>query len=120
MGKIKLEGMTLFAYHGFFEEERSLGNKYEVDLTVESDFDQAAEKDLLEHTVDYGQLYQIVSQEMQVPTKLLERLAGKIADQILKEVSTVKWVEVRVSKMNPPLGGICRKATITLTKNRNI
>ena len=120
MGWITLESLEFFAYHGFYEEERKIGNRYEVDLRVETDFDKASEDDLLEHTVDYGQLYRIVSEEMKQSTKLLERLAGKIATRILNEVSPVMQVEITLSKLNPPLGGLCKKASITLSKSRDL
>jgi 7,8-dihydroneopterin aldolase/epimerase/oxygenase len=118
MGWIALEGLEFFAYHGFFDEERKIGNRYEVDIRVETDFDQASEDDLLEHTVDYGQLYQMVSKEMKHPTKLLERLAGRIAGNILQEIKPVKQVEISVSKLNPPLRGLCKRSRITLSKSR--
>lgn len=119
MGWVALEGLEFFAYHGFYEEERKIGNRYELDIRVETDFDCASENDLLEHTVDYGELYQIVSEEMQQSTKLLERLAGRIADRVLQEIAPVTQVEIRLSKLNPPLGGLCKKSTITLSKSRH-
>jgi dihydroneopterin aldolase len=118
MGTITLEGLEFFAYHGFHEEERKIGNRYEVDITVESDFDRAAESDVLAHTVDYGQLYQLVSGEMQRSTQLLERLAGRIAQSVLDEIPTITQVKVSISKLNPPLGGLCKKARVTLSKSR--
>lgn len=118
MGKISLEGLEFFAYHGYHEEERKIGNRYELDICVETDFDQATEDDLLEHTVDYSQLYQIVQEEMQSPSHLLERLAGRIAKRVLKELPIVKSLEVNVSKLNPPLGGLCKRAKVTLRKSR--
>ena len=30
MGKVALEGIEFFSYHGYYEEEQKLGNKYEV------------------------------------------------------------------------------------------
>jgi 7,8-dihydroneopterin aldolase/epimerase/oxygenase len=119
MGKILLEGLEFFAYHGYHDEERKIGNRYEVDIWVEANFDQAAEDDLLENTVDYGRLYQLVSEEMQQPTQLLERLAGRIAERTLKELTIVESLEVSVSKLNPPLGGLCKKAKVTLRKIRS-
>lgn len=119
MGWIALEGLEFFAYHGFFEEERKIGNRYEVDVRVETDFDQAAEDDLLEHTVDYGQLYQLINREMQQSSQLLERLAGRICERILQDIAAVQQVEISISKLNPPLGGLCKRSRITLSKSRH-
>ncbi|WPP48053.1 dihydroneopterin aldolase [Catalinimonas niigatensis] len=118
MGKISLEGLEFFAYHGYHEEERKIGNRYEVDIEVETNFEQATQNDLLENTVDYGQLYALIKEEMQQSTHLLERLAGKIAKRTLKELPEVKNVEVSISKLNPPLGGLCKRARVTLRKDR--
>lgn len=120
MGKIALEGLEFFAYHGYHEEERKIGNRYEVDIWVETDFDQAAENDLLENTIDYAQLYELVKKEMQHPTHLLERLAGRIADRTFKELPVVESLEVNISKLNPPLGGLCKRAKVTLRKSRSV
>ncbi|MEK6482159.1 dihydroneopterin aldolase [Catalinimonas sp. 4WD22] len=118
MGKISLEGLEFFAYHGFHEEEQKIGNRYEVDITIETNFDQATENDLLEHTVDYGRLYQLIQEEMQHNTRLLERLAGRIAERTLSELPVVESLVVSISKLNPPLGGLCKKAKVTLQKSR--
>ncbi|WKN33194.1 dihydroneopterin aldolase [Porifericola rhodea] len=118
MGKIELQGLEFFAYHGFHEEERKIGNRYEVDIKVETDFDKAAADDMLKHTVDYGQLYNIIKEEMEQSTKLLERLAGRIAERVFKEISVVERLEVSISKLNPPLGGLCKKAKVSLHKSR--
>ncbi len=118
MGIISLQGLEFFAYHGYHEEERKIGNRYEVDISVNTNFDQAAEDDLLRHTVDYGQLYQIVAEEMQKPAHLLERLAGQIAERILADFASIQSLEISVAKLNPPLGGLCKKAKVTLKKSR--
>lgn len=110
--------MEFFAYHGYHEEERKIGNRYEVDLWVETNFDQATENDLLENTIDYSRLYQLVQEEMQQSTHLLERLAGRIAERTLKELAVVESLEISISKLNPPLGGLCKKAKVTLSKSR--
>lgn len=118
MGKISLEGLEFFAYHGYHEEERRIGNRYEVDICVETNFEQAAKDDLLENTIDYGQLYELIKEEMQHSTHLLERLAGKIADRTLKELPVIENVVISISKLNPPLGGLCKRAKVTHRKNR--
>jgi len=119
MGWITLEGLEFFAYHGFYEEERKIGNRYEVDIRIETDFDQASENDLLKYTVDYGELYQLISREMQQSTQLLERLAGRISERVLQEIKPVRQVEISISKLNPPLGGLCKRAKITMSKSRH-
>ncbi len=117
MGKITLEGLTFYAYHGFYERERELGNTFEVNISVETDFEKAAIDDDLTETVDYEKLYAIAHDVMEVPSKLLEKVVHKIASRIINELK-VTSVEVSLSKFNPPISGECKKATVSLSLSR--
>lgn len=116
MGSISLEGMEFFAYHGFYKEERKIGNKYRVDITVEMDFSEAAEKDKLSATLDYEILYKMIHQVMQEPSKLLEHIADRIIEQTYTNFSFIQTVEVSIAKHNPPVGGVCKWAKVTLKR----
>lgn len=118
MGKITLEGIEFFAYHGFYQEERKTGNRYSVDITVEADLSQAAEEDKLQETVNYEKLYRMVSDEMQQPSKLLEHIGHRLIEQTFWAFPEIASVEVSVSKFNPPVGGVCRRAVVTLRRER--
>jgi dihydroneopterin aldolase len=116
MGIVTLEGMEFFAYHGFYEEEQKIGNRYSLDIVVSSDFEKAAVNDDLTGTINYEILYRIVKEEMAKPTKLLEHLAQRIIDQTYTYYPAIEWVEVSVSKFNPPIGGVCARSKIILRK----
>lgn len=118
IGEITLEGIEFFAYHGFHSEERKIGNKYQVDLKIVADLGNASETDDLSQTVDYEAVYKIVKKEIEKPTRLLETVAGRILDGILAGFQKILSVEVSVAKFNPPVGGICHKAKVTLGKSR--
>ncbi|MGB3463820.1 MAG: dihydroneopterin aldolase [Cyclobacteriaceae bacterium] len=115
MGKIILEEMQFFAYHGYYEEERKIGNRYSVTLEVETDFGKAAQDDQLSGTINYEELYAIVKKVMEVPAKLLEHVAQTIIDEIRDQYGQGIRAEISISKHNPPLGGICGRSTIVLT-----
>lgn len=117
-GKITLEGMEFFAHHGFYQEEQIIGNKFAVDIMVITDLTDAAEHDALAETINYETLYKIIRHVMNEPTKLLEHLGKRIIDTVLEEFPQVSKVKVKVSKYNPPVGGICQKATVSLTETR--
>src|SRR5688572_23199852 len=106
-GRIALEGLEFHAFHGVYPHERESGNWFEVDVAVETEFSQAAKSDSLSGTVDYEALYRIVKSEMEKPSKLLETVAEKIVDDVLRELPAVSFVELSISKMNPPIGGKC-------------
>ena len=118
MGKISLEGLLFKAYHGYYDEERQKGNRFEVNISVKTDFIEASHHDDLDGTVDYEQLYAIVKDEMDKPSKLLEHVVNRIITRVLDEIVAVKQVKVSLSKYDPPIGGQCRAATITVKKKR--
>ena len=118
MAKILLEGLEFFAYHGYHKEERKTGNRYNVDVIVEADVMRAAIHDKLRETIDYAKLYQTVKEEMEQPAKLLEHIAHRIIQRVLELFPRVTAVEVQVSKFNPPLGGVSRRACVTLREER--
>lgn len=118
MGKISLEGLLFKAYHGYYDEERQKGNQFEVNLSVKTDFKYASQNDDLDGTVDYEQLYAIVKDEMGKPSKLLEHVVNRVISRVLDEIPAVKQVKMSLSKYDPPIGGQCRAATITVKRER--
>lgn len=118
IGRVSLEGLDFHAFHGVYPHERESGNWFEVDIAVETDFSLAATTDELVGTVNYETLFKIVKDEMEQPSKLLETVAEKVANDVLEIFPNVISVEFRISKLNPPIGGKCRKATVSLLKRR--
>ena len=117
-GKIALEGLEFHSFHGVYPHERESGNWFEVDIAVETDFLAAAKNDNLSGTVDYETLYRIVKAEMEKPSKLLETVAEKIIDDVFHQLKTVSNVELSISKINPPIGGKSKRATVSVVKKR--
>ena len=117
-GRIALEGMEFFAFHGYYDEEQKIGNKYGVDLFIKTDLHAAAEADDLHKTINYEVLYKLVLEEMKVPARLLEHLGHRIIDRVYGKFPHLKQVKVNIYKFNPPLGGICHKAKVTLKERR--
>ncbi len=112
MSLIKLEGMEFFAYHGYHDAERVTGNKYGVDLEIQSDLSLPSITDDLGDTIDYEAIYKIVKEEMGKPARLLEHLSHRINQSILENFPRIKTVRSMVSKYNPPVGGICHRAVV--------
>ncbi|CAG5071255.1 Dihydroneopterin aldolase [Dyadobacter sp. CECT 9623] len=114
MGTISLEGLEFFAYHGYYPEEQRIGNKYALDITIATDFIKAAQEDKLSETVNYETIYQIASIVMKEPAKLLEHIGFNVIEKIREKYPLVATITVRVSKFNPPVGGVCTRAVITM------
>lgn len=114
MGRVSLEGMEFYARHGYYKEERIIGNKYSVDVHLDLDFEAAASTDRLEGTVNYEKVYDLVAEVMGMEAMLLEHLAGKLIKNLKKSFPKVQKVTVEVSKYNPPIKGLCHRAVVRL------
>ena len=112
MAKIIIEGMQFYAYHGSYKHEHQKGNKFEVDIELESNLDKAAETDDINQTVNYENIFLITQKEMEIPSKLLEHVAVRIKNAVIKKFPEAKNLKVRVTKFNPPLPGECEKVSI--------
>lgn len=111
---IYINDLRFHAFHGVMPQERLTGNDYSVDLRVGYDVSSAMLSDHVNDTVNYATLYEIVRQEMSVPSQLVERVAYRIADRISRRYLDVTRMDVRVTKLNPPLGADCHGAGVEL------
>jgi len=116
MGLIQIENMEFYAFHGHYKEEQIVGNKFLVDLTIETDMSVPSKSDNLKDAVNYQKAYQIVKDEMGKKSYLLENIAGRILDALYSEMSGIKKVTVKVSKMNPPIGGKIGSVSVVMEK----
>lgn len=118
MGKIILNNVRVYAYHGCLVEESKIGSDYNVHLEVEADLLPSSKSDNLDDTVDYVLLNKIITEEMAIRSKLLETVAKRIITSVLKQSEKVIWVKVLISKLNPPIGGDVAGVTISLEQKR--
>lgn len=118
MGTIALEGLSFFAHHGYYPQEREVGNRFRVDVYLQTDFNSAAQTDELEGTINYEEVYTLVKQVMEGSKQyLLERLAQRIIDAAgVKYSKELKWMRVRISKLNPPIAGDIERVYVELEK----
>lgn len=118
MSFIDIENMEFYAYHGCFAEESKIGTRFRVNLRLEVDTSRAQVSDSIDDTVNYLSVYQAVKSEMMKPSHLLEHVAGRIASRVLGDFSGVMHVWVKVTKLNPPLGGKMEGVSLTIDKRR--
>ena len=116
MGLIHIEGMEFYAFHGHFKEEQIVGNKFLIDVTLETDMEKPMESDNLKDAVNYQRAYEIVKQEMQKKSHLLEHIAGRILNALFTEMDGVKKATVKVSKLNPPVGGRVNSVSVVVSR----
>ena len=118
MGIIEIEGMEFYAYHGCFTEEQIVGNQFMVDLHLETDCSKPEITDHIQDAVNYQIAYQIIKQEMDKKSHLLEHIAHRILKQLFTTLSGIETARVKVAKINPPLGGKIQSVSVTLEKHK--
>lgn len=105
IGILELEGMEFHSFHGCLEKEKLEGNLFTVDFRGELDMAAAAASDSLGDTLDYGLLYDIVAEQMAIPSDLLEHVTERIVNRVAATFPELKSFSIRVSKRNPPVNG---------------
>lgn len=114
MGQIYLENIRTYSHHGCMKEETVIGSEYRVDLWVDADLTVASSSDDLKDTPDYVVLHKIVIEEMNIASRLLEHVAQRIINRIKFAVTGLDRIQVRVSKINPPIGGDVQAVSVLL------
>ena len=117
MGSIRIEKMEFYAFHGHYEEEQIVGNRFLVDLEMVTDMTRPAESDALEDAVNYQTAYRLVKEEMKrKKSNLLENIAKRILDALYREFDGIESATVTIRKMNPPMGGPINNVNVTMTR----
>ncbi len=96
--------MRFHAFHGVLPQERKTGNDYVVSLRAKYDISQAMASDLVDDTLNYAQVYEIVAREMREPSLLLEHVAGRIGKSLFAAFPGIAEMSLKVVKLNPPMG----------------
>ena len=118
MDRIILSGIELFAFGGVTEEEKRVGQRYRVDVTLEVDVRAAGLSDALEDTVHYGDVHAAVIETARLrPFNLLESVAERIAERLLQQFPAER-VTVRFEKLLPPIDGVVAAAAVEITRRR--
>lgn len=117
---IRIKKATFYGYHGVLSEEQSVGGKFEADVDIYTDFSEAAKKDSLKQAIDYNAVYKFLyKMALEQKYYLIEALASRIADELLRNFARIQKVNVRVRKNNPPLGGVVDCVEVEVEKEHS-
>ncbi len=116
MGLIQLENMEFYAYHGHYREEQIVGSKFLVSLSIKTNLSKPAKTDSLKDTVNYHKAYLVVKNEMSKKSHLLENIASRILDSLYDSFPEIDSATVKISKINPPVGGKVDCVTVILER----
>ena len=119
MDKIVIKGIKVYGYHGFMEEEKKLGQNFIVDIKMSRSLKDAGVNDRLESTVNYAEVYDSVKHIIKKEKyDLIERVAEKIAEEILRKFDISK-VKVRVKKPQAPIDGNFKYVGVEIKRKRD-
>ena len=108
-----------FGYHGLFEHERRDGQDFFVDVALSVDLTAAAKSDSIDDTVNYAEITDLVVAEITSdPVSLIEKLAGRIAERILKNHVKVSTVTITVHKPQAPVAAQLKDIAVQITRQR--
>ena len=111
---ISLRNVRFYAFHGVIPQERRVGADFLVTLRVGFPLEKAMLSDEIGDTLNYAALYTVVQAEMKKPSNLLEHVAGRIADAIVKRFPQVTSIDLELTKQNPPMGADCDGAVVEI------
>lgn len=116
MISIHIEGMKFYAFHGHYPVEQVVGNEFIVELKIEAEDNEALSSDKLKDAINYQSAYEIVKAEMNISSNLLEHVANRILNSLYARFLLISRAEVKISKLNPPMGGEIEKVSVVLSK----
>lgn len=110
--------MEFYAYHGHFKEEQRVGNRFIVNVKLKTDITEAAQSDNLDDAMDYQKVYKLIEEEMKQKSYLIEPLLMRTVKRLFNEFKQLEYLELEISKLNPPLGGRVERVSLEWSGNR--
>ena len=111
---ITLQKMEFRAYHGCYDLEQQVGNRFTVDLQLTTELGRVAEEDSVELAVNYLTVYEVVREVMTHTQRTIERVAKNIIEALKERFPQIEGVKCTVAKLAPPLGGTLHSVSVTL------
>ena len=106
--------MEFRAYHGCYDLEQQVGNRFIVELTITTPLGEVATEDAVEKAVNYLTVYETVREVMRIKCRTIERVAQNIISAVRELYPEIVEVECMVAKLAPPLGGKVGRVSVTL------
>ncbi|MEZ3466670.1 dihydroneopterin aldolase [Muribaculum intestinale] len=111
---VEVNGLRLFARHGVGEQERKVGNLFEVTVHLRYPADGAIADDRLEDTLNYAEAVAVVREVMTVPSQLLEHVAGRLRTALTRRFPLIAGGMIRVAKLVPPFAADIDSVAVVL------
>ena len=108
-----------YGYHGLHEAERTLGQRFSIDITVITDPELDAKVKRLRDTVDYTAIFDVVKKKVEnYKFHLLEKLANEVLKSILEQFALVKKCQIKIRKIAVPINGTLDYVELEMERER--
>lgn len=111
---ILLQGLRFHAYIGVGAQEQRVGNDYVLDLRIGYPFADAMQSDEVADTLNYAEVFKVVGEAVRRPAKLLEAAAGDLVRKLQTRFPEIESIDLKLVKLNPPMGADCNGAGVEL------
>ena len=111
---IRLDGIYVRAFHGCYDLEQQVGNRFRVDIVIRTPLGDLPATDDVTQAVNYLTVFEIVERTMQRTQRTIEAAASNVIAAIKEAFPQIVEVECTVAKIAPPLGGKIDKVSVTL------
>lgn len=115
---IELSNIHLYAYHGVLPQENKVGAWYTLNLRATINNLDSIASDNLESTINYAEIYEVICEEMKIPSKLLEHACGRILDKLFAKFAIIEKIEITLTKDTPPMSGDRLSSSVNIKAER--
>lgn len=107
IGKINIHNMTFYTYNGVLDEEKKLGQKIEIDISIDFPIESVVKNDDLNTTISYVNVFNVVKKFVENNSfNLIESLANNLLNNLLNEFKKANLITLKVRKYSVPINGI--------------
>ena len=116
---IYLRGLVFHGFHGVLPEERTLGQKFTVDIELRTDLTQAGRSDQLGDSVNYVEVWELARSHVEgTPRDLIETVAYSIVQDVLQQHAAIEEACVRVCKPHVAIPGVLEAVAVEIRRRR--
>ncbi len=113
---ITIDKLRLHCNHGVLEQERVVGNEFDITVIFSYDATKAILNDNLLSAISYAEAVDVIRRTMKTPSSLLENAAGRIIDALVTAFPSILKVTVSITKIAPPISAQMRGVTVSLSR----
>lgn len=114
---ITIDKLRLHCNHGVLEQERVVGNEFDVTVVFSYDATKAVMSDNIFSAISYAEVITVITRTMETPSSLLEHVAGRVIDALATAFPSILSITVSITKIAPPIPVQMRGVTVTLSRN---